>query len=440
MDQTKLNRWVMQTATRWEDLTAIVNDTEIEKIDQEHRHIIRYILDMETISTSAAGSAYDFNQLKSQILLIEQLLVEVTQHFSTEEYFIDKYQLPGKNEQINQHESILTKINSISGDFNEGIVSTFGTMKMVLLDEMINHINKYDTETFKLENFTPALTNAREWKDVSEIIKTTGIPFVDDEHKQLTRQMIGLRLYLVEVNYEIQTEQQKNKLLSLIDEFYAYTKSHFDHEIHFLEAHQLPIDSQSAAHDEFSGKVLDKINRITSGAFDGMDDFVNYMFNWWIHHINGTDYTEFHYMRIIEAVFDNNIRMDDLEWLVRKTGIDEVDDGRLKIFNSILQLSSLEDNDSKGTDIEDILSNLCQCVELHFNSENKFMVDKNIKGYKLHKESHRKLLLNISEATSHIVSGRSKISPSFVKRLMLLFVGHTNSDDYETFVLNAEKR
>ncbi len=152
MDQTKLNRWVMQTATRWEDLTAIVNDTEIEKIDQEHRHIIRYILDMETISTSAAGSAYDFNQLKSQILLIEQLLVEVTQHFSTEEYFIDKYQLPGKNEQINQHESILTKINSISGDFNEGIVSTFGTMKMVLLDEMINHINKYDTETFKLEN------------------------------------------------------------------------------------------------------------------------------------------------------------------------------------------------------------------------------------------------------------------------------------------------
>ncbi len=79
---------------------------------------------------------------------------------------------------------------------------------------------------------------------------------------------------------------------------------------------------------------------------------------------------------LFEAVFDNNIRMDDLEWLVRKTGIDEVDDGRLKIFNSILQLSSLEDNDSKGTDIEDILSNLCQCVELHFNSENKFMVDK----------------------------------------------------------------
>lgn len=435
MEQVKWNRWIMQTAVRWEDLADLVSDTGIEIIDLEHRRLIEDILNMGEIATPVAAATYDSKQFTKQEELLKQLHVSIQQHFETEEYFIDRYKLPGKEKQLQEHNTILEIFNSIVSDFEGGILSTFQTMKIDLIEALICDINQYDTETFKLENFTPALVMAKKWEDVAEIIKSTGIPFVDDEHKQLTIQIINLNSFLLNIGYQIVNNSQKEIVLDLTGKLYHFTETHFNNEVRFLEKYQLPTGNQTKEHEIFLGTMSDKKKQFLAGNFEGMDELVAFLLNWWVSHINGIDYVEFHYSRIIEAVFTKTNTLDDLQWLIRKSELDQVDEEHTNIFNSIIRVCSLDIQEENPSALKIALDELYKEAELHFEHEETIMKRDNLKGYEAHQESHRKMLQNISEAASHIVSGRSQVSSSLLKRLMLWLFEHTNGMDYETFVL-----
>lgn len=440
MDQKKWKRWVMQTATRWEDLSGIVNDTGIEKIDREHRRLVEYILDMDEFISRNETSRYNSNQLKEQTQLFDNFIAALKQHYATEEYFINRYELAGLPFQQKEHQAVLDKFETVFSDFRKGILSTYQHLRMGLIEEIIQHINFADLQTFDLIHFLPALRKAEKWDDISEVIKTTGIPFVDDEHKLLTERIIDLNLVIRKIEPTGITESQKQEMVFLINDLYKLSNRHFNNEIRFLTKYQLPTENQKENHDLFLDAVIDNRNRILEDTHDNIEGFMGFLFNWWVNHINGIDYVEFHFSRIAGPVFSLSESSDDFKWLIRKTGIDSVDAEHANLIGILLKLAQPVASGKAPVDLRKELGRIADFAKAHFRHEEEIMKKLKLPGLEVHMDAHSKLLGYIADAMSHIVSGRSRVSSIFLKRVMGWWVEHTNGMDYDTFIVNKPRQ
>ncbi len=436
MDQQRWQRWVMHTATVWEDISDIVKETGIERIDREHQRLIEYLLDMDEVVSRAGGPEFDSEKLKAQTLLFNRFLTALKAHFKTEESLIEKYRLPGEKLQHREHQSILENFDTIFSDFKEGVLSIFHHLRIDILSEMVNHINGIDHQTFLLENFRPTLERATKWEDIREIIKTTGLPFVDKEHQHLTEKIIELKIHLSGINFKITTRSQKEEILSHLKDLFGYSEAHFNHEVVFLKKYHLGEENQKGLHHYFLTEVHDLSRKIRNNRQTDLKEFIAFLLSWWVEHINGTDYAEFHFSKIAGPVFNHSKTSDDFEWLIRKTGIPEVDNEHACLIGLLLQLEKQDDPDTPSVDTKTELGRIAKFVGQHFRHEEKIMAEQNLRGQEIHKEAHAKLLRYVEEAMTHAVSGRSRISPAFLKRIMRWWVEHTNGMDYDTFVLN----
>ncbi|BHH85243.1 hemerythrin domain-containing protein [Desulforhopalus sp. 52FAK] len=439
VDQKRWQRWVMQTATRWEDICDIVQETGIERIDREHQRLVEYILDMGRLTRSSKNLRMNSQTLEEQNKLFNRFVKTLHQHFLTEEYFIDRYSLPDIGHQRRQHSAFLDTINAIRSDFQDGLVSTFQHSRVEVIEELINHINNVDVDTFTLKNFQPHIKKALHWHDVSEIIKTTGLPTVDTEHKQLTEQIIAINTFLTRCNYTIDSEQSRAELLTFFDEMYRVTKHHFDNEEQLLEQYDLPTDKQCGEHGKFMRALSGQRELVAGNKKTDLSGFMDFLFLWWINHINGIDYKEFHFSRIAGPVFNKAKSSDDFQWLIRKTGIVEVDEEHANLIGLLLNLNKPQQKGDQPIDLKTELSKIAKFAASHFSHEEKIMEQEGIKDMVAHIEAHKMLLQYIGEAMGHLVSGRSQISPIFLKRLMRWWVEHTNGMDYDTFVTNRER-
>ncbi len=437
MDKKKWQRWVMQTATRMEDLDGLIQDTGIERIDREHHRLIEYVLEMGDVFRGVEGGAFDSGMLERQTLLFNRFLTALSTHFNTEEAIIDKYRLKGKKRQQQEHQLILQEFNGIFSDFREGILSTFQTVRINLISELVNHINGIDRQTFLLENFLPVLKESQGWDDVSEIIKSTGVPFVDSEHHHLTMQIIDFKNYLYGIESAIRTRAQKEKVLEMLEKLLRYTEKHFEREEAFLKTYHLSLENQREQHEIFLRVVFELIRKVEQNHPADLGAFTEYLFTWWVNHINGTDYVEFHFTRIAESVFNRSRNSDDFSWLIRKTGIEKIDNEHAHLIGMLLKLNDMSGAREDGTlDIKAELELIAKFAKQHFKHEEEIMRAQNVEGVKIHSEAHEKLLRYVEDAVGHAVSGRSQLSPALLKRMMRWWVEHTNGMDYDTFVLN----
>jgi len=436
VDQKRWQRWVMQTATRWDDISDIVQETGIERIDREHQRLIEYILDMGRVTGNSNNQRMNSQTLEEQNKLFNRFVEALHQHFLTEEYFIDRYSLPDIRHQRRQHGSFLEKINYIRSDFQDGLVSTFQHSRIEVVEELINHINDVDLGTFALKNFQPHIKQARCWDDVAEVIKSTGLPTVDSEHKQLTEQIIAINTFLIGCNYTIDSNQNRTSLLSCFDEIYRVTQHHFDNEEQLLEKYDLPTEEQCGEHLKFMQALSGQRELVAENSKTDLSGFMDFLFLWWINHINGIDYKEFHFSRIAGPVFNKAKSSDDFQWLIRKTGIVEVDEEHANLIGLLLQLGQPQQDGDNPIDLKAELSIIAKFAASH---EEKIMEQQGVKDIAAHIKAHKMLLQYIGEAMGHLVSGRSQISPIFLKRLMRWWVEHTNGMDYDTFVTNRDR-
>lgn len=439
LDGKRWQRWVMQTATRWEDISDIVNETGVERIDREHQRLIEYILDMGRLTSNTRAQRMHSQTLEEQNTLFNRFVEALHQHFLTEEYFIDRYSLPDIAHQRKQHKTFLEKINAVRSDFQDGLLSTFQQSRIEIIEELINHINLVDVNTFTLKNFQPVIRKASCYKDVAEIIKTTGLPTVDNEHKHLTELIIDLNTFLIACNYNLETKELKNELLAHIDEIYRVTKDHFANEEKLLEKYELPTDNQSTEHEKFMLAIDQQRALVIDKKGADLAGFMDFLFLWWINHINGIDYKEFHFTRIAGPVFNKAKGTDDFQWLIRKTGIPEVDEEHANLIGLLLRLAQPKTGADQNIDLKAELNKIAKFAANHFSHEEEIMEQEGLQDITAHIEAHKMLLQYIGEAMAHLISGRSQISPIFLKRLMRWWVEHTNGMDYETFVTNRER-
>lgn len=112
----------------------------------------------------------------------------------------------------------------------------------------------------------------------------TGIAMIDDQHKSLCSLINGLHSAMV--NRESDTVLQK-----LIRSLKEYTILHFNTEEQYFEHSPYPdVDKHKALHRKFEQKIQDFENDFNSGAATVSMDLLNFLKDWLIHHIEGTDH------------------------------------------------------------------------------------------------------------------------------------------------------
>ena len=117
------------------------------------------------------------------------------------------------------------------------------------------------------------------WKDEYSV----GIDSIDQQHKKL----LGLINQLqTAVDYSTGEEFERETL----DELVAYTKDHFSYEEGLMENNDYPdYVPHKAQHAKMIKKVEEVLAEYDKDPDTAMSNAVEYLQNWLINHINGTD-------------------------------------------------------------------------------------------------------------------------------------------------------
>ena len=114
-----------------------------------------------------------------------------------------------------------------------------------------------------------------------DVSMTTGVPQVDNEHKELFRQVASL-------NQAMREGKGRHEIGKILDFVGNYIVSHFAHEEKFMEDYRCPIAAANkAAHNQFIDKFKELQNRFESvGATSVLTLEINdTLRNWLVQHI-----------------------------------------------------------------------------------------------------------------------------------------------------------
>lgn len=118
-----------------------------------------------------------------------------------------------------------------------------------------------------------------EWKDEYSV----GIDSIDQQHKKLLNLINQLQ---TAVDYSTGEEFEREAL----DELVEYTKTHFSYEEGLMKDNDYPdFEPHKAQHDKMFVKVGEVLAEYEKDQDSAMANAVEYLRDWLINHINGTD-------------------------------------------------------------------------------------------------------------------------------------------------------
>ncbi len=105
------------------------------------------------------------------------------------------------------------------------------------------------------------------------------------------------------------------------------------------------------------------------GVFKDLFEFTSFLFDWWVHHINGMDYVEFHYSKVIESAVIKGLNADDLHLMIKMSGIEKIDNDYTDLFKLILELNFLSEKETESNQAIDQFRRMYSNVETFFRNE-----------------------------------------------------------------------
>ena len=118
-----------------------------------------------------------------------------------------------------------------------------------------------------------------EWKDEYSV----GIESIDTQHKKLLDLINSLQ---TAVNYKTGQKFEQDALDELVD----YTKTHFKYEEGLMEQNGYPdFKAHRAEHELMITRVEEVLNHYQRDRDSAMQNAIDFLRNWLINHINGTD-------------------------------------------------------------------------------------------------------------------------------------------------------
>jgi hemerythrin-like metal-binding protein len=423
-------RWLMQTARQWDDISDIIRETGIEVIDHDHRKMIEYAFQLNQILSRNRSNSVNIDLIGDQSQLLWELYRYTRMHFSREEELIQDFHLQNYEFHKEQHKRILLVLQNMIHDFVSGRISISSNLKMMILDWIITHINETDRDTFLIENFRPLLNRSTTWEEVKTIIRPTGIIVIDDQHRKMTELTLSLHQLIGSSPNE---KELKNRIGELID----YASLHFQTEEDFIRTHSIDgLDQQKNQHRKFL-ELIDTYRQDLSKR--NLNELKTIILEWWINHINHTDFNTFNLRKWAHRIFQSVTGIDEAMLLIRKTGIEPIDrEHRILIEKSFELIQSIEKSDPENRADQQaswtILEEICRFAADHFHEEETRM--KTMTGSPVidrHLQEHRQILAMLHDHLNLIREGKIRLSAGFKVKLFEWWINHTNDTDYLTF-------
>lgn len=118
----------------------------------------------------------------------------------------------------------------------------------------------------------------------------TGIEFIDQEHKRL----FELAEETYQLLYDEILQDKADQIIHLISELINYTRTHFSHEEAYQKKINYPYFKEHAKqHRQFEDKLLefdlDSIEDDCEEQNETIEELLNFLVNWLIHHIQKVD-------------------------------------------------------------------------------------------------------------------------------------------------------
>lgn len=425
MNESVWDKWIIQTAGEWDDIKSSIRMTGVDRIDMDHKILIKYSLELNKIVRIMHRQKYDLDLINRQRELIQKLYAFTLVHFNREEEIIRKYKLSGTKDQVKQHHIFIGMFKKFIADFDSGKITATFEITVILLEWIINHINQVDQETFALTRWSSILMEAKQWDDVRPIIKSTGLNQVDDDHKKITR-------FLIQLNNE--DSEDTAKIEDIFEKLYRIVVKHFQNEQEIMEKYELPIyKAHLKLHTFFIHKVEEYREKYRIDR-----EMKLYIIKWWINHINTTDFFTFRSKKWILKVIEKSKKMEDIGWLLKYTGIKEIDNDHKQLVKYSFELNTLVNKVYSGIEVSkeekiSIIDRIYHYAREHFNREEKIMKELKPDLLEEHRMEHKELLDICAYYRENIAAGRINISHNLKIKILDWWLEHTNGVDYITF-------
>lgn len=118
----------------------------------------------------------------------------------------------------------------------------------------------------------------------------TEIEFIDQEHKRL----FELAEETYQLLYDEILQDKADQIIHLISELINYTRTHFSHEEAYQKKINYPyFEEHAKQHRQFEDKLLefdlDSIEDDCEEQNETIEELLNFLVNWLIHHIQKVD-------------------------------------------------------------------------------------------------------------------------------------------------------
>lgn len=222
----------------------------------------------------------------------------------------------------------------------------------------------------------------------------TGIPMVDEEHRQLFDTIY--QAFILSNQEENLSSEVKSLLLVLKQ----YAETHFKHEEEYMKEMNDPeLPRQKREHQEFKEKLEEFPLEKPDGS-DGkqvLKELLEYLSRWLYHHILGSD--------IMIGRFCTKV--DSFEFTPKYyTGIAFVDEEHAKLFSIIREANELIHREllyDKYDEIIQILEELKDYTSHHFQDEEEYMKHIGYSGLEVQQHAHRAFVDRLNEINLDVI-------------------------------------
>jgi hemerythrin-like metal-binding protein len=424
------NRWVMQTAKTTRDLELIIKKTNVQTVDSDHHQWVNYALETNKIVEQLNSGEVDLDAIAREGSLFQNLFDYTKEHFKREIRLIKEFELPGIRYQAEQHGRILSMMEDIVRDFKSGRIAISLKLKVVLLNEVISHINNVDYQTFQLKNFQSFLNKAESWNDLVEIIVKTGVPKIDEQHKEITE--IALQIIKSQRSPESTPPGNLEQQYKL---FETAVQKHFAYEEAFLERFKVEgLDEHKEEHRNFMNELPKK--------WDEPEKFSQWILSWWIDHIGEKDRLLFRFENWASAALAEAKSPEEVAHFLRQTNNSTIDKDHFHFVELVFRFQHSVLENSKTENLKTAYREIVEFAAKHFRAEEDFIAQNALPGLINHRLEHAQILHTLNNIQSSFLANTFDpvAGEVFKTKLLSSWFYHINHTDYVTFVDNARRQ
>lgn len=409
MNELAFNRWLLHTSRDWDDIKDIVKKTYIPIIDQDHKQLARYALDLNLILEKIQRKEISLKVLKEEKKTLKQFLEYTEEHFRREERIIKYFMLGNMEEQQEDHQKTIDQIKEVASNLEKGKIIFTQDQKTELLENVIEHTNGLDAATLKIESFSFIFEKMKSFNQLKLFINLSGIPFIDD--KIINFFSLSLELLSSE-NKDVAVKKIEEEINSIITETNEY----------ILNNKFLPSTLK------LRNKVFDQLDVSSVGYKSRILCRLIYFVA--IEIAKPLDLSQW-----LPQYLQDCQSFDDIKALIRIIGYEEIDHSFEQVIRITFQ--SFDEYINKDVDMQTAKSTITKLalqLNQHFITTEKTAKQNGLIFEKYHSENFKRLRMYLDKAFIHLLEDRLEYSINLRNKILYHCLSQNNFHDYATFV------